>query len=280
MHQRNQTISEFFLLGLMVGSEQQQLIFMLFLCMYLVATVGNLFIILAIIKDTSTAPCTSSSLIYPSLTSVSQPLQSPKCWQTSKARAQPSPLQHALRKCTFLCCWWTWTISSWQSWHTTGKLPSVTHYIMLHYWVQALCPVGSDSMGHLQPYLNTASQSAGPLDFLWSDRNPIFILWPGTHFKACLLRHPNQWLDDPSYWGSIYLHLLHRHSCLLCPLFGHRRQVVTIQLGQTVFQVPSAKEKWKTFSTCGSHLSTVFLFYGSIIGGLLSPLFCLLSRKG
>ncbi|KAB1253121.1 Olfactory receptor 1N1 [Camelus dromedarius] len=51
MHQGNQTISEFFLLGLVVASEQQQLIFMLFLCMYLVTMVGNLFIILAIIND-------------------------------------------------------------------------------------------------------------------------------------------------------------------------------------------------------------------------------------
>ncbi|XP_014935189.2 olfactory receptor 1D2-like [Acinonyx jubatus] len=51
MHQGNQSISKFFLLGLTVGSEQQKLIFMLFLCMYLVTMVGNLLIILAIIND-------------------------------------------------------------------------------------------------------------------------------------------------------------------------------------------------------------------------------------
>lgn len=48
----------------------------------------------------------------------------------------------------------------------------------------------------------------------------------------------------------------------------------------TVLGVPSAKGKWKTFSTCGSHLLAVALFYGSIVGVYFIPIFCLLSRKG
>lgn len=52
MHQGNQTtISEFFLLGLTVGSEQQHIFFMLFLCMYLITMAGNLLIILVIVSD-------------------------------------------------------------------------------------------------------------------------------------------------------------------------------------------------------------------------------------
>lgn len=51
MLQGNQTISEFFLLGLTAVSAQQQHIFVLFLCMYLVTMVGNLLIILAIVSD-------------------------------------------------------------------------------------------------------------------------------------------------------------------------------------------------------------------------------------
>ncbi|XP_007534670.1 olfactory receptor 1361-like [Erinaceus europaeus] len=39
----------------------------------------------------------------------------------------------------------------------------------------------------------------------------------------------------------------------------------------TVLRVPSTKGKWKAFSTCGSHLAVVFLFYGTIIFLYFNP---------
>ncbi|CAO2622250.1 Olfactory receptor 1468 [Lemmus lemmus] len=42
-------------------------------------------------------------------------------------------------------------------------------------------------------------------------------------------------------------------------------------IGAAVLAVPSVKGKWKTFSTCGSHLSAVCLFYGSIVGVYFLP---------
>ncbi|ELV13509.1 olfactory receptor 1F12 [Tupaia chinensis] len=39
----------------------------------------------------------------------------------------------------------------------------------------------------------------------------------------------------------------------------------------TVMKIPSAQGKRKTFSTCGSHLALVLLFYGAITGVYLSP---------
>lgn len=49
----------------------------------------------------------------------------------------------------------------------TDTLPSVTHYTICGITEsQELCPVGCDPMGYLQPCLNTASQSAKPLNFL------------------------------------------------------------------------------------------------------------------
>ncbi|XP_054434648.1 olfactory receptor 1361-like [Pteronotus mesoamericanus] len=38
-----------------------------------------------------------------------------------------------------------------------------------------------------------------------------------------------------------------------------------------VWKVPSAWGKWKAFSTCGSHLCVVCLFYGTIIGVYFNP---------
>ena len=38
-----------------------------------------------------------------------------------------------------------------------------------------------------------------------------------------------------------------------------------------VFKIPSAQGKWKAFSTCGSHLTMVTLFYGTIFAVYLQP---------
>ncbi|KAH0502988.1 Olfactory receptor 1468 [Microtus ochrogaster] len=42
-------------------------------------------------------------------------------------------------------------------------------------------------------------------------------------------------------------------------------------IGAAVLAVPSVKGKWKTFSPCGSQLSAVSLFYGSIVGIYFLP---------
>ena len=52
----------------------------------------------------------------------------------------------------------------------------------------------------------------------------------------------------------------------LCILFSYLRIIFT------VLRVPSVAGKWKAFSTCGSHLSVVVLFYGSIIYVYFRPL--------
>ncbi|XP_008539171.1 olfactory receptor 1L4-like [Equus przewalskii] len=52
----------------------------------------------------------------------------------------------------------------------------------------------------------------------------------------------------------------------LCILFSYLRIIIT------VLRIPSAAAKWKAFSTCGSHLTVVVLFYGSIIYVYFRPL--------
>lgn len=44
-----------------------------------------------------------------------------------------------------------------------------------------------------------------------------------------------------------------------------------ILLLRTVFQVPSAAGRRKAFSTCGSHLAVVSLFYGTVMVMYVSP---------
>ncbi|XP_004423816.1 PREDICTED: olfactory receptor 1L4-like [Ceratotherium simum simum] len=52
----------------------------------------------------------------------------------------------------------------------------------------------------------------------------------------------------------------------LCILFSYLRIIIT------VLRIPSAAGKWKAFSTCGSHLTVVVLFYGSVIYVYFRPL--------
>ncbi|XP_072455526.1 olfactory receptor 1f45-like [Notamacropus eugenii] len=44
-----------------------------------------------------------------------------------------------------------------------------------------------------------------------------------------------------------------------------------IHIFVAVLRIPSAHGKWKVFSTCGSHLTVVCLFYGTIIGVYFTP---------
>ncbi|XP_004706246.1 olfactory receptor 1F1-like [Echinops telfairi] len=44
-----------------------------------------------------------------------------------------------------------------------------------------------------------------------------------------------------------------------------------ICITSAVLRVPSAKGKWKAFSTCGSHLAVVSLFYGTIFAVYFNP---------
>ncbi|XP_034519617.1 olfactory receptor 1L6-like, partial [Ailuropoda melanoleuca] len=45
----------------------------------------------------------------------------------------------------------------------------------------------------------------------------------------------------------------------LCILFSYLRIIIA------VLRIPSAAGKWKAFSTCGSHLTVVALFYGNVV---------------
>uniref|UniRef100_A0A2K6CDH5 Olfactory receptor family 1 subfamily A member 2 n=1 Tax=Macaca nemestrina TaxID=9545 RepID=A0A2K6CDH5_MACNE len=53
---------------------------------------------------------------------------------------------------------------------------------------------------------------------------------------------------------------------LLCIIVSY------VQVFSIVFQVPSTKSLSKAFSTCGSHLTVVFLYYGTTMGMYLHPL--------
>ncbi|XP_005412099.1 PREDICTED: olfactory receptor 11H4 [Chinchilla lanigera] len=56
---------------------------------------------------------------------------------------------------------------------------------------------------------------------------------------------------------------------LFCTIIYILRSYVLLL--RAVFQVPSASGRWKAFSTCGSHLAVVSLFYGTVMVMYVSP---------
>ncbi|XP_007956674.1 olfactory receptor 18-like [Orycteropus afer afer] len=52
-----------------------------------------------------------------------------------------------------------------------------------------------------------------------------------------------------------------------------------VRIVSSILKIPSAGRKYKAFSTCGSHLSVVCLFYGTVVGVYLSSTVVSSSRK-
>ncbi|XP_006898871.1 PREDICTED: olfactory receptor 7G2-like [Elephantulus edwardii] len=61
------------------------------------------------------------------------------------------------------------------------------------------------------------------------------------------------------------------------PLFGIIFSYV--QIASSIMKMPSTSGKYKAFSTCGSHLSVVFLFYGTAFGAYITAAFTHSSKK-
>nr|XP_004653853.2 olfactory receptor 1468-like [Jaculus jaculus] len=262
MQQENQTtISEFFLLGLTMGSEQQQLIFTLFLCMYLVTMVGNALIILAIISNThlhspmyfflanlsftdiffttttvpkmladiqsqnptiSFAGCLTQMYFFMLLVDLDNFLLAAMAYDRYIAICHPLRYTALLNpKCCALLVVIPWIISN---------LVSVLH-------LSLLVP------------LSFCDHRAVPHFFC--DLEPILKL-------ACSDTEINDLLILVVGGAVIFIPFTF--------IFVSYALIVS-----TVLKIPSAKGKWQTFSTCGSHLSAVSLFYGSIVGVYFLP---------
>ncbi|XP_037368708.1 olfactory receptor 1-like [Talpa occidentalis] len=261
MHQGNQTLSEFLLLGLAVGSEQRQVIFMLFLCMYLVTMIGNLLIILAIINDTHL-----HSPMYFFLANLSF---SDICFTTTTMPKMLADIQSQSPTISFAGC-----------------LTQMYFFMFLvdvdNFLLAAMAYDRYIAICHPLRYATLLSPKRCVLlvAIPWVIANLISVLHLSLlgRLSFCDKREIPHFFCD--------LEPVLRLACtdtrvndLTVLIIGEAFVslpfifilVSYVLIGHTVLGVPSAKGKWKTFSTCGSHLSTVSLFYGSIVGVYLLP---------
>ncbi|XP_006150574.1 olfactory receptor 1L8 [Tupaia chinensis] len=264
MESKNQTnrVSEFILLGLSSRPEDQIPLFVLFLTMYLITITGNLLIILAIHTNPQLQTPMYFFLSCLSFTDI--------CFTTTII---PKMLENFLsekKTISYAGC-----LTQMYFFYALGTTDSFLLAIMAYDRYVAICDPFH--------YVTTMSYNRCVLLVAFSCSLPYFhsllhILMLNTlifcdsnviyHFLcdinpllklSCSSTYVNEIIIMSE--GSIVL-----VTPFLCIAFSYIRILIT------VLNIPSASGKFKAFSTCGSHLTVVTLFYGSIFYEYLHPL--------
>ncbi|XP_075384152.1 olfactory receptor 1f45-like [Tenrec ecaudatus] len=262
MSEANQSsVSEFLLLGLSRQPQQQkQILFVLFLSMYLVTVLGNLLIILAI--------CTDSHLHTPMYFFLSNLSFVDFCFSSTIV---PKMLNNILRG---EIIYFPECLMQMYFFIVFGDMDNFLLAVMaydrfvavchpLHYTTKmthqfcALLVTGSWVIAILNALLHTLLMAQ--LSFCADNTIPHFFCDVTALLRlSCSDTHLNEMMILTE--GGLIMMIL-----LVCILVSY------ICIITAVLRVPSTKGKWKAFSTCGSHLAAVSLFYGTIIAVYFSP---------
>ncbi|KAM6216832.1 olfactory receptor 1f45-like [Rhynchocyon petersi] len=255
-------VSEFLLLGLSQDPEQQQLLFALFLTMYLVTGLGNFLINLAIITDTrlhtpmyfflanlsfvdicftsttipkmlanhvlghqgiSYAGCLTQMFFFILFASIDDFLL------TAMAYDRCAAICHPLH-------------------YTTSVTPQLCGLLVVGSWTAAF----GNSLTHTVLLAHVSFCGHNRVPHFFCDLSPLLKL-------ACSDTFPN----------VVMVYTVGTLATFI-PFVGI--VVSYVRIFAAVLQIPSTGGKQKAFSTCGSHLSVVFLFYGTLIGVYFSPM--------
>ncbi|XP_037706730.1 olfactory receptor 1361-like [Choloepus didactylus] len=255
------SISEFLLLGLSEQQEQQSLLFVIFLGIYLVTVVGNILIILAIGLDLRLHTPMYFFLANFAFTDV--------CLSTTTIPKMLVNIQSHRHTISYAGClsqiyFFLWFIGldvfllAVMAYDRLVAICHPLHYTLVMSFrccillvVMSLVLTHSYSLTHtiLLAQLSFCTDSIIPHFFC--ELLPLLKLSSSNSYaNQCVL----------IYWGgalTIFIPLLIIISY--------------IRIVATIVRVPSASGKWKAFSTCGSHLSAVCLFYVSAIGVYFLP---------
>lgn len=255
------TVSEFILLGLSSRPEDQTPLFILFLIIYLITITGNLLIILAIHSDPQLQTPMYFFLSFLSFTDI--------CFTTTIV---PRMLVNFLSKKTIS---YTGCLTQMYFIYALGNTDSFLLAVMAFDRYVAICDpfhyvttmshhrcvllvAFSCSFTHVHSLLHTLLLN----HLTFCDSNVI-------HHFLCDLS-PLMKLSCSSTFVNEIVIMTEGSVVLVTPFlfitFSYMRILIT------VLKMPSAAGKRKAFSTCGSHLTVVILFYGSIFYIYLQPL--------
>ncbi|XP_068817635.1 olfactory receptor 1J21-like [Capricornis sumatraensis] len=262
MGRENQSsVSEFLLLGLPIRPEQQGVFFALFLGMYLITVLGNLLILLVIRLDPHLHTPMYFFLSHLAFTDITfSSVTTPKMLMNMQTQSQSISYAGCISQVYFFLM--------------LGCLDSFLLTSMAYDRYVAIC--------HPLHYITIMSQS---LCFLL-----VIVSWVLSSASAIL---HTLLLARLSFCGD---NLLPHFFCDLATLLELSTSDTTVNelfiltvgvvvitlpfacilvsygcIGATILRVPSTKGLYKALSTCGSHLSVVALYYGTIIGLYFFP---------
>ncbi|XP_036880346.2 olfactory receptor 1f45-like [Manis javanica] len=255
-------VSEFLLLGLSRQPEQQQLLFALFLTMYLATVLGNLLILLAVGADSRLH--TPMYFFLSTLSFVDICFSSttvPKMLANHVLGSQSISFSACLTQMYFVFMFvdmdnFLLAVMAYDRFvaicrplhYTTKMTPQRCALLVAVPWVIANLDVLLHTL--LMARLSFCADNAIPHFFC--DATPLLTL-------SCSDTHLNEVMILTEA-GPIMI------APFICILVSY------VFITWAILRVPSPKGRWKAFSTCGSHLAVVFLFYGTIISLYFSPL--------
>ncbi|XP_037363632.1 olfactory receptor 1361-like [Talpa occidentalis] len=263
MRAANQSsVSEFLLLGLSSQPQrQQQLLFILFLTMYLATVLGNLLILLAISVDArlhTPMYFFLSNLSFVDLCFSSTTI--PKMLTNHILGSQTISFSGCLAQMYFLFMFvdmdnFLLAVMAYDRFvaichplhYSTKMTPRLCALLVAVSWVIANLDVLLHTL--LMARLSFCADNAIPHFFC--DVTPLLKL-------SC----SDTSLNEMMIFIEAGLITLAPFLCIL---------VSYILITCAVLRVPSTQGRWKAFSTCGSHLAVVLLFYGTIIFLYFNP---------
>ncbi|XP_010585960.1 olfactory receptor 1L4-like [Loxodonta africana] len=254
--------SGFILLGLSSNPQLQKPLFAIFLTMYLVTVVGNVLIILPIHFD--------SRLHTPMYFFLSNLSFMDICFITVIVPKMLVNLLSQTKIISYVGCLvqmylfiaFVNTDSYLLASMAIDRLVAICdpfHYdVVMNPWRCLLMLLGSCTISHLHALLRVLLMShlsfcaSHVIQHFFCDTQPVLKL-------SCSDTSSSQIVVMTETLAVIV-------TPFLCILFSYMRIIIT------VLRIPSASGKWKAFSTCGSHLTVVALFYGSVIYVYFRPL--------
>ncbi|XP_001512465.3 olfactory receptor 24-like [Ornithorhynchus anatinus] len=262
MERGNQTgISEFLLLGLSDRMEQQQLLFVLFLCLYLLGVLGSLLIILAVISDPHLHTPMYFFLTNLSLADV--------CFLSTTVPKMLVNIQTHNKSISFAVClvqmYFFILFGSLDHFLLTGmaydRYVAICH--PLHYTTMMsprLCALMAGG-SWLISSLHSLTHTLLVVRLSFCSKREIL------HFFCELYQILK--LSCSSIIINKAMVFVFATVIALPPFIGLLFSYIRII--STILRIPSAGGRWKAFSTCGSHLSVVSLFYSTTFGTYLFP---------
>ncbi|XP_001369397.3 olfactory receptor 1361-like [Monodelphis domestica] len=262
MERENQSsISEFLLLGLSSQPEEQQIIFWLFLFVYLVTVIGNLLIILAIGLDARLhspmyfflANLSFADICFSSVTI-------PKMLVNHIIGRNSISYVECMMQMYFFISFGNMDgfLLMVMAYDRYMAICHPLHYTMvMHPGLCILLVAISWVITNLHALLHTLLMAQ--LSFCADNTIPHFFCDP---YPVRKLSCSDTYISDLVVFTEGAVVLVTPFTCIA---------ISYVFIFSNVMKIPSTQGIQKALSTCGSHLTVVFLFYGAIMGVYLHP---------